>query len=694
MKIVTKSDKPDIFLKPVKFLYDKNQSKMPQYCASSNQFSKTVKTFFYFLSIFLLLIFINNTAFAQSDSLRTNPNFQKTEQPIQQSDTTRLQYFYWQNFTNRMNMNDTTLEGFQQYDMARQGEFYDYIHIGDVGSAAKPLAFTPIERRGFDVGLHAYDIYQVPYNETRFFDVNKAYSKAYYSQAMAQTDLIFMATYANNFKNDQANISMDYRRISETGLYDNQFARHTNLSVNGWFQNKNKRYTGLWAWVQNVNEQQINNGVADTSTLFNTGQFNARTAITVNTETAKTVLRSNHLIYSQYFNLLPNSNNLKLKHRSEFQNFEYKFYDISPDSDSSIYGVFQTNNVGLRNFIEYNKWENEATIHLDYKGSLDIGAVHSLYFINQEPLDTTINNLFLIGDWDLALGEKQNYGLKLKGHFGLLDNRADYLLQGDLFFGFGKKDIKFKLSASSRGYQPTLQQYQVYVSQEKIWQNDFQKTIENRVSGRYDWTENFSLQGNYFLISNLVYADTLAFPKQSDTITNIGQLMMRLNLNFGQFHIDNSVVLQQTDNSILRFPTLATKHSVYFEGNIFKKALFGRVGLDLRFNSAYYFDNFQPITGQFYQQNDWEMSMLPIVDAFISFQVKSFRGFVKLENVYNLIDANQVYFSAPNYPMRDWTFRFGVSWYFADGLQALQSNNSNSGSGGSRSGKPPGVGGF
>ena len=624
---------------------------------------------------------LTSLTLAQSDSI---PNQQRqTEVP----DTNVLQYFHWTNTAERIDLNDTTLAEFQQYDAARQGLFYDYIHIGDVGSAAKPLAFTPIERRGVDVGLHAYDIYQMPYDKVRFFDVNKDYTIAYYSQAQAQTDLIFKATYANSFNDNRANIAMDYIRISETALYNNQFARHTNLVVNSWFQTKNKRYTGLFAWLQNVNEQEMNGGVRDTSVLFNTGQFNARSTVDVNTRTAKTSLRSNELIYAQYYNLLPNSNNLKLKHRASFQNFEYKFYDTSPAADSAYYGVFQTNNVGLRNFIAYNKLENEASIRLDYKGALDVGAVHTAYFLNQEPVDTTINNLFLIGNWDLVLGKQQSYGLNLKTHFGLLDNRADYLLQGNLFFGLPKQKAAFDISASSRGFEPTLQQYRVYISQQRLWQTDFSKTIESRVSGRINWSDKLVLQGNYFLVSNLIYWDTLAFPQQSDTVTNIGQLMMRLNLQFGSFHFDNAAVLQQSDNSFLRFPSIATKHSLYFEGNLFKNALFGRVGIDIRYNTAYYFDNFQPATGQFYQQNNWQQTLIPIVDGFASFQVKSFRAFLKLENVNHLIDANQVYFTAPNFPMRDWTFRFGVSWYFADDLPTLESR-------GGSSTPPPGVRGF
>ena len=194
------------------------------------------------------------------------------------------------------------------------------------------------------------------------------------------------------------------------------------------------------------------------------------------------------------------------------------------------------------------------------------------------------------------MGEKQNYGLQVKGHFGLLDNRADYLLQGDLFLGFAKK-MKLKLSAYSRGYQSTLQQHRLFVSKQQLWQNDFKKTIENKVGGRFDWTKNFAVEGNYYLINNLIYWDSLALPQQTDSIVNIGQLLVHYKLNIGNFHLDNSAVLQQTDNNILRFPTIATKHSLYFEGNVFKDALFARIGMDLRFNTSYSFDNFQPIIG-------------------------------------------------------------------------------------------------
>jgi hypothetical protein len=662
-------------------------------------FNKSVMNNIRYKIVFLFLI-LSFSAFAQPepDSTKAKPaTVQKPNSgfiplPI---DTTRLEYFHWNNITNRSDLYDTLLQDFQQYDAARQGLFYDYVHIGDVGSAATPLAFTPIKRRGFEVGIHTYDIYQRPYSEVRFFDVNKAYSHAYYSQATSsQEDLIFSATFANNFKSNRGNISLDYDRISEIGLYGNQFSRHTNLAINGWFQNKTKRYTGLWAWVQNVNEQEMNGGVADTSNLYNAGQFNTRINVETNLSAAKSNLRNNQFIYTQYFSLLPNSKNLKLKHRAEFQTFEYKYYDTSPALDSAFYGNFQTNNVGIRNYIQYNKIENEATVHLDYKGSLDVGAVHSVYLLNQEPLDTTINNLFLIGDWDLVLGEKQNYGLQVKAHFGLLDNRADYLLQGDLFLGFAK-DMRLKISAYSRAYQPTLQQHQLFVSQQQLWQNDFNKTIENKVGGRFDWTKNFAVEGNYYLINNLIYWDDLALPQQTDSIVNIGQLLVHYKLNIGNFHLDNSAVLQQTDNNILRFPTIATKHSLYFEGNLFRDALFGRVGLDFRFNTNYYFDAFQPITQQFHQQNDWEMSMLPIADAFVSFKVRSFRAFVKLENINQLIDNDQIYYSAPNYPIRDWTIRFGVSWYFTDGLEDLQNlSNGNNNNGGSGSGRPAGVGGF
>ena len=59
---------------------------------------------------------------------------------------------------------------------------------------------------------------------------------------------------------------------------------------------------------------------------------------------------------------------------------------------------------------------------------------------------------------DLILGEQQNYGLQVKGHFGLLDNRADYLLQGDLFLeeNIENQDLYFSAFRNPRGTNSQL----------------------------------------------------------------------------------------------------------------------------------------------------------------------------------------------------------------------------------------------
>jgi hypothetical protein len=49
---------------------------------------------------------------------------------------------------------------------------------------------------------------------------------------------------------------------------------------------------------------------------------------------------------------------------------------------------------------------------------------------------------------------------------------------------------------------------------------------------------------------------------------------------------------------------------------------------------------------------------------FVSFRIKTFRMFVKLENSTAGIGSPNNYFYALRYPMPDRTLRFGINWDF------------------------------
>lgn len=651
------------------------------------------------LYILLLIAFLTaNVMQAQPDSARKVnrpfPRAQLTPNP-KLADTTFLEYFYAFDFKTRYGITDTLLENFHQYDPTRQQSFHNYLHLGELGAVHRSYAYQPLVRRGFDVGLHNWDLYRFAPNYIRFFHTSHPYTHTYYSQASAQEDISFMATFTNKI-GERGNYSMDFRRISQQGLYQNQKSRHTNLVVNGWLKSKKGNYTGLFSWLHNINEQQNNGGIQNESDLTQ-GVFGVRSAVAVNLTTSASEMREDRVTYTQYFNILRQvpkqklsdsttaplrdsktfkESRLSASHQLEYQKWSFKFYDTSPASDSSFYGNFQTSQLGIRNFIAYNRVRNVAKLRLNYKGALEAGLIHDIYFLKQEPTDTVLNNLFLVGDWDLQLDQKQRYGLNVKAHFGLLDNGADYLLKGNLYLDFNQLG-KLTLSAQSQGYNPNLLQTRLYVSQNQVWNNNFSKTIENSLSATYQWNQYLKAMGRLTVLNNMIYYDSLAIPQQITTPVTIGQLMVQANFKFGTFHIDNDVVLQQVTDNILRFPTLVSRHSLYLQGKIFGKNMFAKFGVDLRYHTGYLADNYQPVIGQFYPQNTLTIEHLPILDAFVSFKVRTFRAFVKVENINQWV-LKDIYYTAPRYPVRDRTFRFGISWRFKDSMEpVIQRQNQN-----------------
>ena len=56
----------------------------------------------------------------------------------------------------------------------------NYIHLGNLGNATKPLLFSPILKPGWDAGFHAYDLYFFKPEDSRFYNTTRPYSELGY----------------------------------------------------------------------------------------------------------------------------------------------------------------------------------------------------------------------------------------------------------------------------------------------------------------------------------------------------------------------------------------------------------------------------------------------------------------------------------------------------------------------------------
>lgn len=666
-------------------------------------------------------------------------------------DTSEIHYFFADNPNEVYPFSDSLLESIHQYDPIRLQE-YNYANLGNLGSAHRPLFYQPAVRRGFDAGLHQFDLYQMNTTDVRYYHVTQAFTQANYTQGPAQTDAQLNVRFSRNFA-DGLNLTLEHRRINNGGAYDFQRATNSAVAAGLWYHNKDGRYDGYFSFVSNSNEQENNGGTAETLTDSLIPPFQ----VLVNLQTSNTKHARKELAYTQYFYLnkmtkeqrqqrkaarqaekekrkatkpapskplrdstvdlrkrpetlptppadsskvhTPETRNPKPEnvepqtfrpstvpspppprtftfyHQIAWRTSSFKFSDTEPDS--AFYGSFLVDSRGLRHFLKVRTLENTFKLqtfklrqdgtHASESDLLEVGLVHSLHLIDQEPLARrTQNDLFLTGRLNFSPGQRMQ--LHSYAHLGIGANAGDFRLSGELFLDL-KKVGNLRLEAVNQLYTPSLLDQQFYVTEQVVWQNDFQKTLETSLSATYALPkQHFSVTGQYHLLSNLVYFDTAGLPRQSGAFSVL-QLIFRKDFQVGGWHLDNWAGLQQVTSEVLPLPQLYSRHSLYWQGRVFRKVMLAKLGLDARLTTNYDAPAYQPLTGRFYLQHEQTLPFTPLLDAFLSFQVKTFRFFVKIENLLTF-PSQQYYYQTAGYPLpfglANGGIRFGISWRLVD----------------------------
>ena len=81
------------------------------------------------------------------------------------------------------------------------------------------------------------------------------------------------------------------------------------------------------------------------------------------------------------------------------------------------------------------------------------------------------------------------------------------------------------------------------------------------------------------------------------------------------------------------------------------------------YRSEFYGDAYDPITQNFYVQNEFMLERYLRFDLFFTMQVNNLRIFLKM-NHFNQFDSFDGYFVTPYYPAQKKVLDLGVRWYF------------------------------
>jgi hypothetical protein len=261
------------------------------------------------------------------------------------------------------------------------------------------------------------------------------------------------------------------------------------------------------------------------------------------------------------------------------------------------------------------------------------------------------------------LGVKGDVGINLigdiKGDF--VNGAVSYAYNNDL-------DVYASINLNSKAPDFNFQLYQSdYLSYN--WQNNFKNQQTRQLALELKSKKLGILQIDYTSVDNYLYFSkneaAAVKPFQHKGSVNYIRAKASNEISFKKFALNNTVLFQSVmqGESVLNVPKLVMRHSLYYTNEFFKKALFLQTGVTFSYFSSYMMNAYDPLLAEFYTQNTTEIGDFPRMDFFINAKISQARIYLKAEH-FNSSFTGYDFYSAPNYPYRDFTVRFGIVWNF------------------------------
>ncbi len=585
-----------------------------------------------------------------------------------------------------------------------------YVDLGNFGSATHSLFFNPVMKPGWDEGLHAYDIYKYRIEDTKFYQTTRPYTEMGYMLGSKGEQMINILHTQNRKSN--LNFVFDYRFINSPGTFKNQNASHNNIRINSVYQSTNKRYGLYFIFINNKLRASENGGIIDDRKLDSLSlndPFELNTRLGSSAVASRNFFNTNIITgsaYSENIFFLRQSYDfgqkdslvtdsvtfklfyprLRLQHSIKYANYSYAFQDYNAiDSNYLQYFNYSTSKDSILFKDKWSEITNEFSI-ITYPEKNNLNQffkVSAAYQLLHGTFDTSINNVSY-GSKNLnniyVSSEYRNRTRNQKWDIetsGLLYMAGNYAGDYAAFISL-KRMLSKKLGWLEIGFQ-NVNRTPSFINQSisafpVIAEGNYKKENIARLFANVEIPQqNLRLTGNYYLVNNYVYFDSFFTSKQEATLFNVLDIglekKIRLNRRFNWY---TEIHLQQTTgNAPVHIPFIYTRNRIAFEGNFYKN-LFLSTGLEFRYYTSYKADNYSPFNGQFFVQNILSISNRPDLNAYLNFRIKSFKAFVRVENLNTLgkskngIGFSKHNFTAPHYPTEGIWVRLGIWWNFVN----------------------------
>lgn len=547
-----------------------------------------------------------------------------------------------------------------------------------------------------DFGLNQYNPYPEFGFKAKHFNFYQPSDIKYYSVATPLTELYFKTVMEQGQNvdalitlntSDRFNFSIGYKGLRSLGKYINQLTSAGNFKFTSSYFTKNKRYSANFHFTGQDLLNGENGGITTTSDFEGEdAAFNNRARFQVYFTDAKSFLKGKRVFIDHNFRINKNDsdNNLLLNHQFNFENKYYEFYQTvqSVTIDGTAVKRFGESyrDGEINDRVRLRKMFNH--VGLSFKSNL-LGNVKAFiedyFYKHYYDANYIINNAIIpakIQERVSAIGGQYFYDKnKIKGNllikkaittqtFSELTANASYKVNDKNAVEFYYQNLSKIPDNNFILHQSSYLTYN--------WFNSFKNEKINTftVDAKTQWV-NASLKA--MLLNDYLFfsddnpnSDTISVtPKQYDKSINYLSLKVSKEIKYKKWALDNTVLYQKVtqEDNVLNVPELTTRNTLYYSNHFFKKAMFLQTGITFNYFTSYFANNYNPLLGESFVQTETKIGSFPMLDFFVNARIRQARIFLKAEHFNSSFTGNKFY-SAPNYPYRDFMVRFGLVWDF------------------------------
>ena len=624
----------------------------------------------YFLFFFVFLCF---SVFSQNDDIdnkglvigkEIKPSIDLYKIYTLQKDTTFVDTSLTINSEYKYNFLRKDIFGLMPF--SNEGQTYNTLDYGLKNKSIMPM-----------IGFSGKHFNYLEAKDIKYYSVPTPLTDLYFKTVMEQGQSLDAFLTINTKPN--LNFSIAYKGLRSLGKYVNFLSSSGNFRFTSSYFTKDKRYILNAHFTGQDISNQENGGIINTSD-FESGDdnFKERDRLEVYFEDATSLLKGNRFFVDHSFKLNKlNPNSLVFTH--QFSQ-EYKFFEFTQSAANTRFGSSFSNRIN--NKTRYNNLYNKLGIAYKTKsyGDLEffIEDNNYNYYYNSVVYDS-FGNISVpnsISERVNMIGGNYTYfANKLIAKFSVsqaisdqgisnIEANAKYKLNDDYQFEFNYQKLNSLPNLNYTLYQSSYVDYN--------WFNNFktEKLNQFTFSANTKW---INLSAQYKVLNDHLFFDNttnniatlIVKPVQYDKTINYFSVKANKEIKFWKFALDNTILYQAVDqvDDVVNVPQLITRNTLYFSEYVFKKAMFLQTGVTFQYFTEYYANDYNPLIGEFYVQNETKIGGFPMFDFFINARVRQTRIFLKAEHFNSAWTGNNFY-AAPNYPYQDFIVRFGLVWNF------------------------------